>query len=363
MDLKARESAWRSKAVDIFEQSVPVVSHDAPHEIKDGIFQYRNVLQRKIRLWWNKTTLENYHTKKIVPRGLRVQLFPTYDLGDPELVKRWISAASTCSLEFIQILIDNNATSLEEVDKKLEDLQKSLQKEMQKEQFEKLLREFDTDITKWEDNVSKEKLKKFQRDVTDYDLNKIFRWQNPKKKLQSMIRKREESITPSTSDIDSNASASESEPARDFQLCSGSQKRRFPDMFNKNQKGKRIKDRYQVVNLSQHNLSVTQINVLERGLTFSPSCSLDIFTCIKDTHLFARKLIFKKLHAKNLMSDQQITKDEQEALEALISLEEENAALETELIDIMEKAFDQNIISKVFWITSKNVNQNCLLFI
>ncbi|XP_077112960.1 uncharacterized protein LOC143768157 [Ranitomeya variabilis] len=324
MDLKARESAWRSKAIDIFSRSTPVVSQNTSLEIKDLMHKYRYTLQRKTKLWWNKTTLENYLEKKIVPRGLRIQLYPTYELGNKELIARWISAASRCSLEFIQILIENNTSSLLELDNELESISKTLAKEMTIDQFGKWSKDLETDALKWEDKISQEKSKKYLRDVEDYDSNKIFRWQ-----LKGGIsgpRKRFRTQSDRSSEVDSATSASDVETTRDSQSKGNERKKKFPDMFQKAQRNGRPADRYQVVNLSSRVLTEEQINVLQRGLTFSPSNNLDPFTSVKDTHLFARKLVLKKLHASKIEKDHILTTAEDEALEALISLEEENAS-------------------------------------
>ncbi|XP_069618158.1 uncharacterized protein [Ranitomeya imitator] len=245
MDLKARENAWRSRATDIFSRNTPAVSQNTSQEQKDLVYKYRHTLQRKTKIWWNKTTLENYLDKKIVPRGLRIQLYPTYELGEKDLVTRWTSAASKCSLEFIQILIENNASSLTELDKELESIATLLAKDMSTDQVNKWSKDLETDALKWEEKISQEKSKKYQRDVEDYDSNKIFRWQLKGTKGGTRGRIRTQSDRSYTSEVDSVASTSDVESARD-QLPKGTEKRkRFPEMFQKAQKGGRPGDRYQ----------------------------------------------------------------------------------------------------------------------
>ncbi|XP_069615893.1 uncharacterized protein [Ranitomeya imitator] len=96
-----------------------------------------------------------------------------------------------------------------------------------------------------------------------------------------------------------------------------------------------------------YDLNKEQMEVLQRGLTFSPSNNLDSFTSIKDTHLFARKVVLKKLHASKNDRDLASMGVEEEALEALISLEEENMGTrEEELTEILEKALSKGLITK-----------------
>ncbi|CAJ0951090.1 unnamed protein product [Ranitomeya imitator] len=79
----------------------------------------------------------------------------------------------------------------------------------------------------------------------------------------------------------------------------------------------------QVLNLSTRSFTEAQIEVLGRGLNFSPTNPFDFVTAMKDLHLFSRKLILKKLHSKNYFSHESVTGTEIKALQALEDLLEE----------------------------------------
>lgn len=55
----------------------------------------------------------------------------------------------------------------------------------------------------------------------------------------------------------------------------------------------------EVVNLSSYNLSLDEVEVLRKGLSFCPDQELNIFDAVKDIHLFARKLVLKVLMEKS----------------------------------------------------------------
>ncbi|XP_077137865.1 uncharacterized protein LOC143804003 [Ranitomeya variabilis] len=184
--------------MDIFSKNTPAISQDTSFEIKDLMHKYRNALQRKTRLWWNRSSLENYVDKKIIPRGLRIQLYPTYDLGELELTKRWISVASKCSFEFMDILIAKNTLSLSEVDRELEETYKRLSMDMPKEQLAKWSKDLEIEVNVLEERVSQDKLKKFQRDVGDYDADKVFRCPEDRETLDNLIALEEENNTTET---------------------------------------------------------------------------------------------------------------------------------------------------------------------
>lgn len=56
-----------------------------------------------------------------------------------------------------------------------------------------------------------------------------------------------------------------------------------------------------IINLSSYQLSTAETSVLQRGLTFSPACSLDKFLTTKDLFFFCRKLIFKLLYSQRTL--------------------------------------------------------------
>ncbi|XP_073508111.1 uncharacterized protein [Phyllobates terribilis] len=83
----------------------------------------------------------------------------------------------------------------------------------------------------------------------------------------------------------------------------------------------------EVINLSTHVLSPAQIQVLEKGLTFSPTNTFDLFSVVKDLNLFARKLVLHKVHNRgmdsNNLEDRTPNQIEDDALMSLERLSEE----------------------------------------
>ncbi|XP_077137152.1 uncharacterized protein LOC143796543 [Ranitomeya variabilis] len=96
----------------------------------------------------------------------------------------------------------------------------------------------------------------------------------------------------------------------------------------------------QVINLSDIELTRTQIEVLSLGLSFSPTASFDLFSVMKDLNLFARKLVLKKLHEKS-NSGEDWTEQELESIAILEDLSNEQDSSE-----ILEQAFIKGIITK-----------------
>ncbi|CAJ0941415.1 unnamed protein product [Ranitomeya imitator] len=226
----------------------------------------------------------------------------------------------------MQIIIEHNAIVLKKLDEEIDLQLQTIQKEIQGDSLDRCLKDIEKELEKCEQNISEGKKKKLSRDVADYESKKIFRWQNQDLSTKSFQSTRSESISSLASSMGAQGSESDREiPTRSGPVTRYTNRKKALQAskhFRKERNGE--SDRNKVINLSSHTLTVAQIEVLEKGLTFSPSCSLDPFLATKDVHLFARKVLLKKFHHKNTLSDNSNTEGEQEALEALISLMEQN---------------------------------------
>lgn len=92
-----------------------------------------------------------------------------------------------------------------------------------------------------------------------------------------------------------------------------------------------IQDSLQIINLSTYRLDPAKISVLQRGLTFSSSWSLNKFIMTKDFFLFCRKLIFKTLYSQRTLPD---------------SIAETDWQLCTDLMDLLNENEDNTTTNK-----------------
>ncbi|XP_069591429.1 uncharacterized protein [Ranitomeya imitator] len=318
MDFMAKESSWQAKATSMFKKGAGPLPTSSSYSQQENIKNYKNIVHRKIKIWWTKITLENYVSQQIIPRGLRVHLFPTFNLDDESLKERWIKAANMCSFEFMKIIIENNTNTLKTIETEIESLQRTLQQDLSTELFQEMIGKLDKEIEKWEGVISQNKRKKYERDLVDFETNKIFKWQTNKTSIRPSASR--------SSSITSGSSISEGGDRPNYSGYNGPKTRQFTKKGSTqgsyNQKGDHVK----VINLSTHILTIAQEKVLQKGLNFSPSSHLDSFITIKDLHLFARKLVLKKLHHRDTLGENLEEDGEREALDALMALLEENSA-------------------------------------
>lgn len=90
-----------------------------------------------------------------------------------------------------------------------------------------------------------------------------------------------------------------------------------------------------VVNLSDFELNNDHIQLLKKGLSFSPTSPMNEFEVFKDISLFLRKVLFKLWHNKDTAAfetpELNLDKDEKEAIDNLISLLDEDYGSDSEI--------------------------------
>lgn len=76
----------------------------------------QRLLEKKVRFYWHKTYFQKYAEHKIVPWGLRIQLFPNIKKINDSLKASWEDNLQLCSLNMLSILCKVYETELEQLD-------------------------------------------------------------------------------------------------------------------------------------------------------------------------------------------------------------------------------------------------------
>ncbi|XP_073505226.1 uncharacterized protein [Phyllobates terribilis] len=131
------------------------------------------------------------------------------------------------------------------------------------------------------------------RDQRDFSSNAVYHWRKPT--TQPPRTQRTSSVTSLSSLSESSGMSSSSITTR-----SGLSLKRTRDTNFHTYRRRPYKQTFlgngdnKVINLSKHKLTDTDLTLLSKGLSFSPKSRFDVFTAVKDLHLFARSLMFKK---------------------------------------------------------------------
>ncbi|XP_077118764.1 uncharacterized protein LOC143774874 [Ranitomeya variabilis] len=274
-----------------------------------------------MRTWWNRAFLNKYLERGLIPRGLRVQVFPSFEVDDEVFRKRWEELADTCSRGFMGLLSQLNQVAIEGMDKEIDEIQTKLQQDVPSETLSAFNTELEQEFTKWEKNISENKAKKFQRDIGDLQTNTVYKWNRKTYRSRGSSRARSASTISLASSEESIKTRPRYYDLRNSGLNREKKSERPKNTNNYQQNNKKIKKGLEVINLSSHTLTGDQITVLQKGLTFSPTNNFDVFTATKDVYLFARKLILKKLYAKDghESTSDKVEREAQQALEDLLS--------------------------------------------
>ncbi|KAM4043688.1 uncharacterized protein ACNLHF_013939 [Anomaloglossus baeobatrachus] len=362
MDFRTRDQTWLLELDRAFKDGSNTTPEGVDDGIKERIFKYKGILRKRTRMWWNKSFLEKYLEKDLIPRGLRIQIFPSYGVEDPEFKKEWELLSGTCSRGYMKLLIKSNIQSLKEYEQEMEELQASISRELPHESFSALEDELKQLVEKWDKEVRDLKFKKLQRDLGDFNNNRMYRWKSaggrsrPPFRSGSASRSRSTSLQSGISDIESiGETANLAGTSETYTINTRGRNRLNPPLKNQT-KGKPAKksNALEVINLSSHKLTQYQLEVLSRGLNFVPTNCFNLFTAVKDLHLFARKLILKKLHHRSHGGDGLDSTLEREALQVLNDLlEEQNVQTQGSF-----SSFHLSIYA-VFRTSFNSVTKNC----
>lgn len=176
-DLEAREALWNSQVGSVFSTSGTggIVDDD------DDFFKLSNDLisahKTMTRIWWNVKSLEEYMRAGIIPRGLRIQIFPAWEV-DPPFKKIWETGLAQGSKLLINLLIEHDRELLKQTKQKILALESKMPDYDQQTQvtpFQKRLKET---LEKFEREIMEGKKKKYTRDKNDYEGGQAYRWKH-----------------------------------------------------------------------------------------------------------------------------------------------------------------------------------------
>lgn len=194
-----------------------------PEDFKQMSSNLKEAYKRFTRLWWNVNSLEHYIGQGQAPRGLRVQIFPAWEVTQDFKLK-WEEGLTQCSQIMMRLLIEHDKALLESTKGEIDDLRKSLGDLNQPTLTDPFLLNLKKDIDAFEDTIVEQKKRKVVRDQGDYDSGRAYRWRhrgNPRNQRMQARKQRPRSRNSSrprqssTSQSDFLSSGSEMDNAND----------------------------------------------------------------------------------------------------------------------------------------------------
>ncbi|XP_073521193.1 uncharacterized protein [Phyllobates terribilis] len=339
MDYRAKERTWHLQAEQVFGAEAGGSQQIGDAKWDDESNNLQGLLCRRTKLWWNRALLETYISRKLIPRGLRVRVVPAFHVEDDEFVAKWEELGNSCSIGFMKLLIGLNTHTIDKLDSLIDASQASIKLDPKSDRLTKFETTTDQMIDDLVKKIQINHAAKLKRDTRDYQMKQVYKWRPSPSARSNVPRMSFAASTSSLSDISDestssittgpgtytrkyrnfhpykrrnggppeqsdsgNAKVNSSSSAVVHHTCIGS------DSDNK------------VVNLSGHLLSAEDLSLLSRGLSFSPSAGFDEFTAVKDLHMFARSLLFKRHFHNDNTCKLFPSEKEQMALKALEEL-------------------------------------------
>lgn len=187
-NLEAREAAWNSRTADIFSGTIPT-----GNTVDDNFSCCTNELlgahKLLTRLWWNVKSLEEYLKLSIVPRGLRVQIFPAWEV-ETEFKQLWEAGLTQCSKILINLLVEHDRKLIVQTKLKIQGLEADLSKFDHNTQVEPFLKKLKESLDKYKKEILEGKKKKQIRDKNDYEKQAAFKWQHSGNRRGKNTKKR-----------------------------------------------------------------------------------------------------------------------------------------------------------------------------
>ncbi|OCT67316.1 hypothetical protein XELAEV_18038609mg [Xenopus laevis] len=149
MEFFSDDIKWAQLAKTVFSRFVAPLG-TVSLTLSHLMVKSKNLLRRRLNIFWNVICLEEYRTRHIIPRGLHIQLFPSFEDTPLEFKTQWEQVLNECSYKLMPILKQYNIKELESIKVQQKQLSEQLREYETKEQF----RRIDADLKTFMENLN-----------------------------------------------------------------------------------------------------------------------------------------------------------------------------------------------------------------
>lgn len=169
----------KGKAI-IVEDTLLAVDFDQEHvqgtDTRKLYIDLQKLSEKEVKLNLHIITLSDYWRQDMIPRGLRLNKFPSFGYDNVDFNDKWEAILNKCSLDLILLLIEEAKKQKSALQSQIEELKSELTQTESEEHrlpFEKKLKE---DLDKLSTKLKQGKLIKFKRDRNDYSKCAVYGW-------------------------------------------------------------------------------------------------------------------------------------------------------------------------------------------
>ncbi|KAK7912694.1 hypothetical protein WMY93_012905 [Mugilogobius chulae] len=141
------------------------------------IQDYKKLLEKDKKLELHAITLSDYWRERIIPRGLRINKFPSFGKDNAEFRNKWEAILNKCSSDLMLLLIDEIKNERAEIRQSIEEVKQSFTTTLENDDtLATMLTQLQEDIDAFGKTITLQKLDKFKRDRQDYNQGAVYLW-------------------------------------------------------------------------------------------------------------------------------------------------------------------------------------------
>lgn len=149
-------------------------------ELDRAFIRLQRLLEKKVRIYWHKTYFEKYAEHKIIPWGLRIQLFPNIKKINDTLKTSWESNLISCSLNMLSMLCHEYTTELAQLDVAINRWYTDHVLGLSSPRYSKRDKTLRAHLEEYTLTTINDKESKFLRDLAAHENGYAYNWDNAK---------------------------------------------------------------------------------------------------------------------------------------------------------------------------------------
>ena len=178
------------------------------NDLTQMFFELKKLTEKETKVDAHCIYLSDYWRKSMIPRGLRMDKFPSFESENPTFKTQWEAILNKCSLDLMLLLIQEGKTQKTSIQNEIQELKQKIAEKHDPTQtaLEQKLRD---DIDKLSQTLKLEKLEKYRRDLEDYQGGIVYTWKKNR-------RRRTRSVTFDLQSSGDEAATSDYNDSADF---------------------------------------------------------------------------------------------------------------------------------------------------
>ncbi|CAJ0921621.1 unnamed protein product [Ranitomeya imitator] len=261
--------------------------------------KYESDTKRMINLQLHMVTLGQYYKEGKIPRGLRSNIRPNLFQGNTIYCARFVMLSNKYAMDTILLNIEYLQEESKKLQQNTEGVEQKIKALITIEEWDIFKEKVEKESEKLRNELEEIKRKKWNRDLEDYEAGHIYPWQRESNK--PMWKKK--GGHGKNRYNDKNKDQQTQEERRQAAPPGTEKKRKKKQTSATETSGQQETGSDLVVNISDKVLTLAQISILSKGLSFSPCSHTDWFNLQMDLERFFRSIKLKEwFQDKNILN-------------------------------------------------------------